>query len=201
MSKADELVPMIMSEEELAQHCKDNNSIAVESSPFCRITMSDSDQKELKQLAATREAELQEKVQEGWGEGFLRAVIMSPPKNIDAAVASATTYTRALLGLPRVPPPVKKPKPPSKYKGSYRKRMRAFTTTFGYARCILRLSQSKMQLFMPPNKKGGGKWQDPWEEWGDRVMKTTGIRLPGSWRTKRLAKKRRRALWRVCGGY
>ena len=85
--------------------------------------------------------------------------------------------------------------------GSYRERMRLYSEHIGYTRALLRLSQSKAALVLPPQRKEGGKWQDPWVAWGDRVMKSSGIRLPGSWRTKRLAKKRRRALWISCGGY
>lgn len=196
----DELAPVIMTEAELEQYCKDNNLIAVESSPFCNIRMHDDLTKELEQQRAAREEELQSHVKDGWGEGFLRAVLNAPPKDVQPAADAAANYVRACLGLP-LRPKVEAKRPKSQQRGSYRKRMNAFTTAFGWTRSVLRLSVSKMQLFMPPKKLGGGKWRDPWEEWGDRVMKTTNIRLPGSWRTKRLAKKRRRALWRACGGF
>lgn len=59
------------------------------------------------------------------------------------------------------------------------------------------LQPGYMRLILPPVEYGGDPLKE-WKAWGDRVAKSTG-RIPGSWRTRRLAKKRMRWLMRHFG--
>ena len=60
-----------------------------------------------------------------------------------------------------------------------------------------RLTQpSFARLVLPPIDLGGDPLKD-WKEWGDRISKRLGHRLPGNWHTSRGIMKRKRALMRL----
>lgn len=70
-----------------------------------------------------------------------------------------------------------------------------------WVRAAVQLGQSKTRLLLPPTELGGDPDKE-WKDWERRISRALGgPRMPGSWRTARGRKKRKRWLIRNFGRY